>query len=213
MDSLWDENASDDAPRDTEWTKMSSEFTNVRLFQDFPGVHSLLNGAQAGYREGITSGKESALQEGFDSGFATVGAPIGREIGRLRGIVSGVLAFLTSSSLSAAKIEGHIVEAAVEARDIASKLAELRFSDIAPRDLEAEEHARQHLESSEDSMEIENEELVQKRDMERLEDMISQLNPSADAGVAVRMTMNDVRTLKHRLKSLCDTLGFGFDWI
>lgn len=62
-------------------------------------------------------------------------------------------------------------------------------------------------------MEIENEELVQKRDMERLEDMISQLNPSADAGVAVRMTMNDVRTLKHRLKSLCDTLGFGFDWI
>jgi len=33
----------------------------------------------------------------------------------------------------------------VEAREVASLLANIRLTDIAPRDVEAEEHARLHL--------------------------------------------------------------------
>lgn len=32
MDSPWDEDVDDSTSRDAEWTRMSLEFTNVRLF-------------------------------------------------------------------------------------------------------------------------------------------------------------------------------------
>lgn len=145
----------------------------------------MLTRTQAGYREGITAGKESALQEGFDAGFV-VGAPIGRSLGILRGISMGLVSFLASSQVD-------------EARDIALNLGNIRFSDLAPRDLEAEEHAREHIE--------EDEELAEKRKMEELEDMLAQLN-SAKHG---RPTSKDLDKLKGSLQVLCEKLGLNIN--
>ncbi|KAJ7682905.1 hypothetical protein B0H17DRAFT_1075346 [Mycena rosella] len=189
MDSPWDEEANQETSRDIEWTKISSEFTNV------------------GYREGITAGKESALQEGFDTGFAAVGAPLGRDLGFLRGVSSALLAFLNSSVCHHAEKDAMVVEA----REIATGLAVVRFTDVVPRDLEAEEHARQHLADSEaeDTGMDENEEVNDKRKMEGLEDMLSRLTagaPNSDMD-KTRPTIDDVRILESRLQVLSARLG------
>ncbi|KAF8183785.1 hypothetical protein K438DRAFT_1599416 [Mycena galopus ATCC 62051] len=187
MDSPWDEEANQETSRDIEWTKISTEFTNV------------------GYREGITAGKESALQEGFDTGFASVGAPLGRDIGFLRGTSSALIAFLTSAVCNHPEKESLLAEA----RAIAASLAVVRFTDVVPRDLEAEEHALQHLADSDDPMD-ENEELTEKRKMEGLEDMLSRLTAgaaNADVGNKTRPTMDDVRVLEGRLQALNERLG------
>ena len=81
-----------------------------------------------------------------------------------------------------------------------------------PRDLEAEEHARQHLE--EEGVEIDvHEKIAAKRDMEGIEDMLTNLatgtNPS---GTATRPSVDDVRILKNRLKVLSDRLNLQIDW-
>ncbi|KAJ6526577.1 hypothetical protein DFH09DRAFT_1187530 [Mycena vulgaris] len=187
MDSPWDDEANQETSRDIEWTKISSEFTNV------------------GYREGITAGKESALQEGFDTGFAGVGAPLGRDLGFLRGVSSALVAFLNSSVCHHVEKDSMLVEA----REIAAGLAVVRFTDVVPRDLEAEEHALQHLADSEDPGMDENEELSEKRKMEGLEDMLSRLtagapNPDTDK---TRPTIEDVRILESRLQILSARLG------
>ncbi|PBK71850.1 hypothetical protein ARMSODRAFT_882865 [Armillaria solidipes] len=177
MDSDWDEEVTSDLHvGEAEWTKMSSEFTDT------------------GYREGITAGKEAALQEGFDAGFAQVGAPIGHELGLLRGIASVLTAFLSSASDPDRE----------EARSISSALSSIRFSDIAPRDLEAEEHAREHLEDGVS----EPEEIEEKRKIEDLEDMLNRLSAGksikADEG---RPTLEDLQQLKERLKTLMERLS------
>ncbi|KAJ7631915.1 hypothetical protein DFH06DRAFT_695995 [Mycena polygramma] len=184
MDSPWDEEATQETSRDIEWTKISSEFTN------------------AGYREGITAGKESALQEGFDDGFASVGAPLGRELGFLRGSSSALVAFLNSSLCQHAEKESMLAEA----RAIAAGLAVVRFTDVVPRDLEAEAHAREHLPDGDDPMD-ENEELSEKRKMEGLEDMLSRLTAGADVADKTRPTLDDVRILESRLHALNMRLG------
>lgn len=168
---------------------------------------------QTGYREGITQGKESSLQEGFDSGFANVGSPIGREIGILRGIISALMASLNGASPSIAVNERELL--LDEARYIASQLSKVRFSEIAPRDLEAEAHAREHLEMNGDDAEMdENEELVQKRQMEGLEDMLDRLTAETNAARSEqpKLTMDDVQNLKTRILSLCAKLGLVVDW-
>ncbi|KAF8999195.1 hypothetical protein BDZ89DRAFT_1051351 [Hymenopellis radicata] len=121
MDSIWDETSSIDVHSETQWTQMSSDFTNT------------------GYREGIIAGKESVLQEGFDAAFAQTGVPLGHQLGILRGTASVLVSVLSKQQGSSALLD--------DARSISSALANVRFSDIAPRDLEAEEHARQHLET------------------------------------------------------------------
>ncbi|KAJ3510581.1 hypothetical protein NLJ89_g4593 [Agrocybe chaxingu] len=189
MDSPWDENTDNSAIKDVEWSRISSEFTNV------------------GYREGITAGKEGALQEGFDSGFAHIGAPIGRELGLLRGISSAILTFLQTPPLN------ENLKLVDEAQDISSQLSRIRFTDIMPRDVEAEEHARQHLEA--EGVELdENEEIAAKHDVEGLEDMLANLtagngisNSSSD-----RPTMEDIYALKTRLAWLGERLHLSFDW-
>ncbi|KAJ7079574.1 hypothetical protein B0H15DRAFT_858268 [Mycena belliarum] len=186
MDSPWDENATQETSRDMEWSKISSEFTNV------------------GYREGITAGKESALQEGFDTGFASVGAPFGRDLGFLRGMSSALVAFLISGVCHHAEKEPMLAEA----REISAGLAVVRFTDIVPRDLEAEEHARQHI-ADEDTGMDENEELNDKRKMEGLEDMLSRLSAGAliSGTDQTRPTIDDVRILERRLHALSAQLG------
>ena len=163
---------------------------------------------QAGYREGITAGKEAASQEGFDAGFANVGVPIGRELGLLRGTSSVVLAFLQKSSDINEK-----AQMLAEAQDISSQLSRVRFSDIMPRDLEAEEHAREHLETEGIPLDM-NEEIADKREVEGLEDMLANL--SADNGKSkgkhARPTIGDVQVLKDRLGLLTNRLDLGIAW-
>ncbi|KAL4247481.1 Protein YAE1 [Abortiporus biennis] len=189
LESPWDDNPQ--ALQDSEWSKISSDFHNV------------------GYREGITAGKESALQAGFDEGFAETGAPLGRQIGLLRGMASVVLAILTSPNppLSIPQTtRGELVE---EARVLMSSLNDIRFSDIAPPDLQAEQHAREHLESADEDdrdMDIEfGEELSSKREMESLEDLMNRMGagPSSKQG---RPTA-DVTKLTEKLASLSSRMG------
>jgi hypothetical protein len=141
------------------------------------------------------------LQEGFDAGFADTGAPIGRELGMLRGMSSAILALLRSST--AANEMESIVQA--DAQEICSQLSKIRFSDIMPRDLEAEEHARQHLE---EGVEIDvHEKIAAKRDIEGIEDMLADLTAGTNFTGTTRPSVDDVRILKDRLKVLSDRLN------
>ncbi|KAL1744786.1 hypothetical protein HDZ31DRAFT_37826 [Schizophyllum fasciatum] len=187
MDSPWEDAADSTTTRDAEWAKLSSDFTN------------------AGYREGITAGKESALQGGFDSGFADVGAPLGRELGLLRGFASALMSFLSSQSTDA---DGGA--ALAEVRDISRELAHIRLTDIAPRDLEAEAHAREHLQLEDEEDLVTDEELLEKRKMEQLEDQLARLTSGAAGGgppSEARPTADDVQRLKGRLESLAGHMG------
>ncbi|PCH40163.1 hypothetical protein WOLCODRAFT_136699 [Wolfiporia cocos MD-104 SS10] len=179
--------------QDSEWSQVSSNFTN------------------AGYREGITAGKESALQAAFDEGYATVGVPLGRELGVLRGVASALLSFLDKAGG-----DQHRQELVAELRAINAQLGEIRLSDIAPPDLEAIRHAREHLDAENDEeidpMET-NEELKEKRDMEKLEDMLTQMSAGATEPLsAARPTMDDVRRLKERLRFICGSLEINPQW-
>ncbi|KAJ7778520.1 hypothetical protein B0H16DRAFT_889687 [Mycena metata] len=191
MDSPWDENTNPESSRDNEWTRISSEFTTV------------------GYREGIPAGKESALQEGFNTGFATVGAPLGHEIGFLRGMTSALVAFLNSSACLHANKHALLIEARV----IATGLAVVRFTDVAPRDIEAEAHAREHLlADADDDPGDGNEELGDQRKIEKLEDMLASLSAETETpGKTVRPTLNEVRVLEGRLQALSAQLGLAWD--
>ena len=181
-DSPWEDNAK--TLQDSEWSKLSSDFVN------------------AGYREGITAGKEGALQEGFDEGFAQTGAPIGRDLGMLRGFSSAIVSFLSSTRAGATPV--NLLD---EARAISQELANIRFSDIAPPDLQAEEHAREHLESADDV--VTSEALQEKRDLESLEDMMNRMGAGQ---VSVeekrgRPTVEDIKRLRERLTLLAQSIG------
>ena len=78
---------------------------------------------------------------------------MGRELGAIRGMASALLVFVTSKSPETSEERS----LAIEARDIVSQLSSIRFTDIAPRDLEAEEHARQHLEDDESGLDVKGE--------------------------------------------------------
>lgn len=155
---------------------------------------------QSGYREGIIAGKESALQEGFDAGFADVGVPLGRELGSMRGAISVITSFLSSNG------QGESA-ALASAREISSFLASVRFSDIVPIDHEAEQHAREHLDA--DDPIGQNEELLQKREVEGLEDMLQKLTTSPENSSSQnRPTREDVVRMKERILALNAHLGF-----
>ncbi|KAG1797782.1 uncharacterized protein HD556DRAFT_1355301 [Suillus plorans] len=182
MDSPWEEDPRADYAPEADWAKLSNEFTN------------------SGYREGIIAGKESALQEGFDAGFAHVGVPIGRDLGSMRGVISAIASFLSSKSQENPTT-------LTTARQISSSLAGIRFSDIAPVDQEAEQHAREHLDANDDLIE-QSEELLQKREMEGLEDMLQRLTAGATSRpLQGRPTREDVIRLKEGILTLGAQLG------
>ncbi|KAH8824105.1 hypothetical protein DL96DRAFT_1670793 [Flagelloscypha sp. PMI_526] len=181
MDDIW----GNESLSNLEWNKIDNDFTT------------------AGYREGITAGKESSLQEGFDSGFAQIGVPLGHNLGNLRGIASALLSYLSSSSHSS--LDPTVLD---QARNISRALSEIRFTDIAPRDLEAEEHALEHLADQDDDYDgaEESEELAQKRKIERLEDELAKLSSGPGLN-SVRPTAQDVDILSKELDDLCAKVG------
>ncbi|KAG1743299.1 uncharacterized protein EDB91DRAFT_238992 [Suillus paluster] len=181
MDSPWEEDPRPDYAPEADWAKLSNQFTN------------------SGYREGIVAGKESAIQEGFDMGFADVGVPIGRELGSMRGVISAIASFLSSKSREESAI------ALATAREISSSLASVRFSDIAPPDQEAEQHAREHLD---DAPIGQSEELLQKKEMEGLEDMLQRLTAGSPSTPSQgRPTREDVVRLREGIMTLSGQLG------
>jgi len=195
LDDPWedDPHQHDHNIREQEWTKISDSFTN------------------SGYREGIIAGKEASLQEGFDDGFASVGAPLGRQLGLLRGTASALLSYLSSSHEMDNNTPNASSSALEEARTISAALADIRLSDIAPRDLEAEEHAREHLQdqmSDEPSLPAIGE-MEERKKMDMLEDMLSQLTAgSATASDRTqRPTVQDVAKLTERLDLLARSIG------
>ncbi|KAF8441039.1 hypothetical protein L210DRAFT_3334197, partial [Boletus edulis BED1] len=161
-DSPWEENPDTNHVPEAEWTKITSEFTN------------------AGYREGIIAGKEAFLQAGFDAGFADVGVPLGRELGHLRGVAAAIRAqILSTQSAESVDLE--------EIRSISSGLSSIQFTDIAPRDLEAEQHAKEHLDADDPAI-IEN-------------------SDSGSEKAPQERPAEDMAKLKERLASLSTKLG------
>ncbi|RDB23927.1 hypothetical protein Hypma_009245 [Hypsizygus marmoreus] len=198
MDTPWDDAfdnvVTESFARDVEWTKMSSEFTDV------------------GYREGITAGKEAAVQEGFDAGFADVGAPLGRDLGIVRGRSSAILGFLISAPSTMLGVSEEEKDALIaEAREIAAQLGNIRYSDIEPRDLEAEQHAREHLEMDNEEMEV-SEEIEERKKMEGVEDMLVRMSAGENVNAPTRPTAEDVLKLKARLGTLCARLGLSIGY-
>lgn len=95
-----------------------------------------------------------------------------------------------------------------ETRTIANQLANIRFSDIAPPDLEAEEHAREHMERTGEDMVMDSEELEEKKNVESLEDMLAGMSAGSRADDQPRRpTMLDFEDLKKRLESVASQLG------
>jgi hypothetical protein len=124
-----------------------------------------------------------------------VGAPIGRELGLLRGKSTALLAFLSSTPGQEDLIS--------EVREIGSRLSNIRLSDIVPRS-EKEYHERGGREVDGGNELVQDETLMEKRDMEGLEDMLANMNASADGRVNVeRPTGDDVKELGRALEALC----------
>ena len=115
-------------------------------------------------------------------------------------MASALLVFVTSKSPETP--EEHSL--AIEARDIVSQLSSIRFTDIAPRDLEAEEHARQHLEDDDAGLDVN--ELV---GIGGLEDMLARLTAgtSTQSNGQRSQPVDDVALLKSRLDNLALKLG------
>ena len=219
-DSPWDADPNSSYAHQSEWSKITSDFTNVRS-NSIARLNLMFE--QAGYREGITAGKESALQAGFDAGYAQVGVPLGREMGLLRGAALALMTFIDSPQLL--QPSEVLNEALKEIRAISAQLSGIRFSDIAPRDLEAEAHAREHLADGEVDLPVngldengvmQDEETVEKRTMEQLEDMMSSFGTNlAPSSALPRPGPEDVKALRLRILHVARTLGLelDFDWV
>lgn len=110
------------------------------------------------------------------------------------------MSLLTTQSLLTAELE--------EARAILASLSQIRFADIAPPDVEAEQHAHAHLQSDDNPGLAQTEELHQRQAMESLENMLSQLSTSPSESLQRRRpTTEDIARLRERLALLSQTLG------
>ena len=112
-------------------------------------------------------------------------------------------------------------EALKEIRAISARLSAIRFSDIVPRDLEAEAHAREHIVDGEGDLPVsgldengmvQDEESTEKRKMEQLEDMMSSFgtNPTQTSTLP-RPGPEDVKATGARLLHVARVLGLELD--
>lgn len=109
-----------------------------------------------------------------------MGVPLGRELGNLHGAAAAIRTLLNAQSPASLELD--------EIRNIASVLSTIRFSDIAPRDLEAEQHVKEHLS-------VDDPPIVEITDS------------GSEAAPQERPTMEDVAKLKERLALLSTKLG------
>ena len=131
----------EDVDSKLSWNKLEEEYANVR---SIPLSWCLLIPfSQVGYREGITAGKERALQEGFDDSFASIGAPLGREVGILRGTVHVLLARWENQANDDTTSTQSVPYN--ELRALSRRLDAIRLKDLAPKDVQAELHALEHM--------------------------------------------------------------------
>lgn len=114
-----------------------------------------------------------------------------------------------------------LAEALKEIRAISAQLSDIRFSDIVPRDLEAEAHAREHLADGEGDLPVneldengtvQDEETMEKKKMEQLEDMMSSFgtNPAPNSNLP-RPGPEDVKAIHVRLLNVARVLGLELD--
>lgn len=131
-------------------------------------------------------------------------------MGILRGIASALLSSLPITPQTPEKAT--LLE---QLRTILSQLGIIRFSDIAPPDLEAERHAREHLndrrleEADETEVPVP-EEVQDKRSIESLEDMLAQMG--SGSATTKRPSMDDVNDLQNQLLAICGQLGLSPQW-
>ena len=114
-----------------------------------------------------------------------------------------------------------LAEALKEIRAISAQLSDIRFSDIVPRDLEAEAHAREHLADGEGDLPVneldengtvQDEETMEKKKMEQLEDMMSSFGTDpAPSSNLPRSGPEDVKAIHVRLLNVARVLGLELD--
>lgn len=114
-----------------------------------------------------------------------------------------------------------LAEALKEIRAISAQLSDIRFSDIVPRDLEAEAHAREHLADGEGDLPVneldengtvQDEETMEKKKMEQLEDMMSSFGTDpAPSSNLPRPGPEDVKAIHVRLLNVARVLGLELD--
>lgn len=123
------------------------------------------------------------------------GAPLGRQLGVLRGMVTGLSAILQNMKPSQAfpgspMDDQEILHIRNELQELSLRLNNLRLKDIAPRDSEAEAHAREHMD-------------VEKEDTD---DALA--NAIMDLGVTERPDgMKELVTIQERLQNITERLG------
>ena len=104
-----------------------------------------------------------------------------------------------------------------EIRAISAQLSDIRFSDIVPRDLEAEAHAREHLADDRGDLSVngldengivQDESTMERKKMEQLEDMMSSFgtNPAPTSHLP-RPGPEDVKAIRVRLLQVARILG------
>lgn len=93
-----------------------------------------------------------------------------------------------------------------EVRLITSLLADIRFADITPRDVDAEEHARQHSNrvDGQSVVSVVNEGVDAETRMDRPQPIVGTSSAETQSD---RPTMDNVRQLKKRLEDLTHRLG------
>lgn len=114
-----------------------------------------------------------------------------------------------------------LAEALKEIRAISAQLSDIRFSDIVPRDLEAEAHAREHLADGEGDLPVneldengtvQDEETMEKKKMEQLEDMMFSFGTDpAPSSNLPRSGPEDVKAIHVRLLNVARVLGLELD--
>lgn len=192
-----------------EYLKLSQRYSDVRLENLLLTASSppqiYLTRApftpQAGYRDGIAKGKQSALQKGFDEGFQ-LSSPYARQLGSLQGITSSLLALLSTTSsakhippalqtlLSDRATKDEII---ANLRELVQALGKLEEGDVVPVDLEAEAHVREH---EEEGM---SDEMVQKREMKRMEKAMNGLGGGVQKKLGMLQCQEKLRAVLVKL--------------
>lgn len=124
---------------------------------------------------------------------------------KMRGVASSILILLGSNTITFPSSTGDRQQLLDEARDVSAQLSRIRFSDIMPPDIEAEAHAREHLQMRGEEVGLD-EDLKGKKEMETLEDMLEKMGEN---GSSTRPTADSVKALGHRLVTLLQHLGLG----